>query len=444
MPSLVVDSGRLHWLIGRAGEDSPDAGVPSMQTAYEASVFPQPGDQQAWSERWEANWALFEAYEHTLSIDDTGDEDRSYDGIAVFTASVFDGPDTGHIHDITDRVFAPGSKLRITHIHFVLQEICILYSSGRTTGLVINLGHELTVLGVYEGHMLGETARRAAMTANEDVYLHDDFQWEDSVQLAELVMGAVMSAPIDTRRGLLSNILIGGGRWGGWPQLASHLRSWLEPLVASRLPALAPSHLRVIQSPEAGASAWIGGSVLGSIMRTRVPYLTGGAWRRRQGCMGVLGALFAKTPPLGGDTPPHLLRQDSGPLLLQERWGLWDSTLLPADEGAWKAAAQQRAWALVCAAPSLCAKLPPELCELIAAELLRRAGWLALAAAPACTFLPPLEDTSSAAPSDLREGDVAALDEEEHAALRRAHAPCVELLRLTINEERRKHPSRYP
>ena len=249
MPSLVVDSGRLHWRIGRAGEDSPDAGVPSMQTVYDASVFLQPGDQQAWRERWEANWALFEAYERTLSIgdDDTGDEDASYDGIAVFTASVFDGPDTGHIHDIANRVFAPGSKLRITHIHFVLQELCILYSNGRTTGLVINLGHELTILGVYEGNMLGETARRSVMT-HEDVYLHDDFQWEDSVQLAELVMSAIMSAPIDTRRDLLGNIVIGGGRWGGWPQLASHLTSWLEPLVASRLPALPPLSLKVIKS----------------------------------------------------------------------------------------------------------------------------------------------------------------------------------------------------
>jgi len=69
MVALVVDAGRLHWFIGRAGEDYPDAGVPSHQDVYDASVFPQHGDQHALSQRRLANWTLLEAYEGTLSID---------------------------------------------------------------------------------------------------------------------------------------------------------------------------------------------------------------------------------------------------------------------------------------------------------------------------------------------------------------------------------------
>ena len=229
MPPLVVDAGRLHWLIGRAGEDSPDAGVPSQQHTYDASVFPKYGDEQALRDRRDANWALFDAYESSLRMDIDNDyDDDAYDGIALFTATVFDDATSPHIRNVADRVFAHESTLRITHIHFVLQELLILYASGRTTGLVINLGHDLTILGVYDGHMLGESARRVPMRVSEDVFLESFERWEETMQLTSLVMSAVMSAPIDTRRQLLQNIIIGGGSWGGWPQLQSHLTSRLE------------------------------------------------------------------------------------------------------------------------------------------------------------------------------------------------------------------------
>ena len=82
-------------------------------------------------------------------------------------------------------------------------------------------------------------------------------------------------------------------------------------------------------------------------MRGRVPYLTAEAWRERQ-------------------------RQQAGSAL--GRGYAWDSCLLPADAAAWEAAAHHRAMDLVRSAPSLCAKLPPELCELITAALLRLSG----------------------------------------------------------------------
>jgi hypothetical protein len=234
---VVVDAGRLHFLIGLAGEDSPDAGVPSHQSAYDASVFPCHGDEQALRERREANWALLEDYESGLNrpvyVGDDDDDDG--DRTALFTATVFDAADSEHIRDVADRVFARGSKLRITHIHFALQELLILTASGRSTGLVINLGHDLTILGVFQGHMLGETARRVRMTASEDVFLSSAEEWERSMQLTALVTSAVMSAPIDTRRDLLRSVLVGGGRWGGWAGLAARaLRRALRMLPGRR------------------------------------------------------------------------------------------------------------------------------------------------------------------------------------------------------------------
>ena len=54
MTSLVVDAGRLHWFVGRAGEDSPDA-CPN----YDTTEFPGHGDESLLKRR-EANWQIFE------------------------------------------------------------------------------------------------------------------------------------------------------------------------------------------------------------------------------------------------------------------------------------------------------------------------------------------------------------------------------------------------
>lgn len=125
--------------------------------------------------------------------------------------------------------------------------------------------------------------------------------------------------------------------------------------------------------------------------------------------------------------------------------GGWESGLLPADLAAWKGAARDAASALVRAAPSVCAVLPPELCDAIAVALLRRTGWHSFAAPRARAFLPPADDTflpadraiavasadarlaalSLGASDDVEEAAAAGIDEEWHVTLRRAHAACV-------------------
>ena len=395
MPAVVVDAGRLHWLIGRAGEDSPDTGMPhSLQGAYDPSVFPS--DPKALRQRRMINFGLLEEYERALSISYDGDDEDAYDGTAVISTGIFEDADSEYLRWLLDRVFARDRTLRFEYVHVVLQEALILYSSGRTTGLVINLGHDLTVVGVYDGYLLGETARRVPMTASEDAYLVSKEDWDDSVGFTALVTSAVMSAPIDTRRALLQSVVIGGGRWGGWTQLKSHLQSRLEAWLAARcsggpiLPAIAthlqncPPPVKVIQPPEARGAVWLGGSVLGSIMRTRVPYLTADIWRARQQPRGGEAE---------GDTPPHLLRQDSGPQLQFEAGDQWTASLLPTDRPAWEAAARARALALVHAAPSLCAKLPAELCAAIADVLLEQSGLLSNAELRATAHLPPRDDS---------------------------------------------------
>ena len=109
---------------------------------------------------------------------------------------------------------------------------------------------------------------------------------------------------------------------------------------------------------------------------------------------------------------------------------------------------RKRALALVHAAPMLCAKLPLELLEAVASELLKASGWYAFAAPCARRFLPPQDDTFQAAAdrSDRAEGqatltldgtvgtglDGLALDDESYSLKCRAHAPCVAELHQRI------------
>ena len=274
--TLVVDSGRLHWWIGQAGMDSPDNGL-----TYTGYSFPAHGDSASMAERLQLNWSLLEQHvaEHRTALDKT----------ALFVCSVCDDVESDHVRNIADTLFAPDSSrpgLRgdLSYLQVVPQELLILYASGCTTGLVINLGFDLTICGVYEGHLLGETVRRVPMVASENVFSADPDAWEERTRLGSLLTSAVEAAPIDTRRDLLRNILIGGGRWGGWRNLQAHLHRQIDGWLATRRQGersgavRTPMAIRVIQPPESGASAWIGGSILGSLGNRSYSMISADEW----------------------------------------------------------------------------------------------------------------------------------------------------------------------
>lgn len=110
------------------------------------------------------------------------------------------------------------------------------------------------------------------------------------MHLGSLLAEAIEAAPIDVRRDLLRNVIVCGGRWGGWPKLREHLCAQLDEWLLRRRasqPTMRdgqanPMMAKVIHPPEAGASAWIGGSILGSLSVVSVR----------------AGSQLASTPPL--------------------------------------------------------------------------------------------------------------------------------------------------
>ena len=163
MVSLVIDSGRLNWRIGDAGDDSASSFTCRCDDCTAADAYPAHGDARALQARWESNLSLLKEYVHMKSLqqeDGVQEEDEQFDGSALFTCSACDDSQSQHIRDILSAVYSPESTLGITYCDIVPQEILILCSSGRTTGLVVNLGFDVTVVGVSDGQLLGETVRR--------------------------------------------------------------------------------------------------------------------------------------------------------------------------------------------------------------------------------------------------------------------------------------------
>ena len=81
------------------------------------------------------------------------------------------------------------------------QELLALYGTGRTTGMCVNLGSELSAYAVYEGYALPQCARRRAWGSSG----------ADASTVAAIVAEAIFSAPLDCRMDLINSIILCGG-----------------------------------------------------------------------------------------------------------------------------------------------------------------------------------------------------------------------------------------
>jgi hypothetical protein len=369
MASLVVDSGRLTWLIGVAGDDSPDVN-PRTQQQYDANTFPAHCNSEALRQRWRDNATLFSDYARGRRLiahdDDEFDPDDGFDldHTAVFTCSVCDDAESQNLRDILSMVFAPNAEHGISLVDIVPQEVLMLYASGRVTGLVVNLGFHLTVMGMYEGHLLGETVRRVPMLASEDAFIADPAAWEQRIHLGALVTEAIEAAPIDTRKELARSVVVSGGSWGGWAGIKEHLTAHATQLYkwdTTRSMGHVSHHVNVVRPPEAGAAAWIGGSILGTL----------GAYRNT--------AMRTRDQWLRSTPHEH-----------PERWHP-PRLAVPPDREADVAARRARAIELVRSAPLLCAKLPEELQAAVAELVAPRLTYPDVPALRTTAFLPPQE-----------------------------------------------------
>ena len=169
------------------------------------------------------------------------------------------------------------------------QEVLQMLGTGRSTGLVLNVGIDVHVCAIYQEYVLAETVRtlpgkgqHAKNLETEEAcraWLADD--------VVELIAAAVATAPFDTRRDLLSNIVVTGGNS---PFVDERTRSIIQAMVADTVqrttskdceadacgpPGVGPIKVAILSVGDSVSACrrlgWVGGSVVASLSTSYSP-----------------------------------------------------------------------------------------------------------------------------------------------------------------------------
>lgn len=304
-PMLVIDAGRFNWKAGDAGRDSPCEIEPEAAEAVRLGRELQRlrNGGADWSQQ--AELQLLRDHRDTccakmvesLSQRVARGEVQPYE-LALVTVPLLERPDDpeGQATWLMRRLFDGLPSLR--GIALQNQELLSLYASGRTTGLVVNLGSELSAVAIWEGYLLSHTANvvrnpqyDSLPSSAQNVEAME--RWVHTSGLVDVVEGAIAEAPIDTRKDLLTNIVITGGMRA---QLGTAGQACCEHLPSALLRRLTTvgylrsnppgvgavaehpvdRFIQLVCPPERDCAAWIGGSVVGSLnatFRSREPLI---------------------------------------------------------------------------------------------------------------------------------------------------------------------------
>jgi len=105
--------------------------------------------------------------------------------------------------------------MHVYRISFMPREVAQLLSNGMDTACVVNVDLESISVVCFARHcVLLEATRRAPFLASQHANAKDPGDWLAATGLADLVVGAVLDAPIDVRRELLDTILVSDAAGG--------------------------------------------------------------------------------------------------------------------------------------------------------------------------------------------------------------------------------------
>eukprot|EP00731_Ephydatia_muelleri_P028075 Em0019g948a len=198
-------------------------------------------------------------------------------------------------------------------VYIAIQAVLTLYAQGLLTGMAIDIGDGVThICPVYEGFSLQHLTRsynieKEQKLAQETTVLVETYTLPDgrvvklggerfqapevlfqphlidveSVGIAELLFNTIQAADIDTRAELYKHIVLSGGSTM-FPGLPSRLEReikqlYLEQVLKGDTEKLSKFKLRIEDPPRRKHMVFLGGAVLGDIMKDRDTF-----WMSRQ------------------------------------------------------------------------------------------------------------------------------------------------------------------
>jgi len=232
---LCLDLGTLHWRVGLCGDDAPSldtslhaerpAHVPDQRVAahpfaaelglegpgggqpglsetepylarrvLERAIANAPGARQC---LWELHCemlegALRETYQSTTTSRDV-----------ICTLPLFTEPDSAAMTERLRVFFDDSGPFRragfeVEKLLFAHPEVLALYATGRTAGLSVNLGSNITAMAVYEGYLIESASRSFPWPRDADALMP---------QLVSMIIEAIEACPPDAQKDLATNIV---------------------------------------------------------------------------------------------------------------------------------------------------------------------------------------------------------------------------------------------
>lgn len=172
-------------------------------------------------------------------------------------------------------------------MYISLQDVLSLYTTGKSTGCVLDSGDGMTSLtAVFEGCLLSHAMSRhdfggyelpdgnVIVIGNEqfkcpEVLFQKSFGLDTELPgIHGLVHRAITSCDINVRRDLFANIVLAGGNTM-FPGLAERLTAELTHLVPSK-----SVKIGVTAPLDSKYSVWVGGSILASVPQFKSMWIT--------------------------------------------------------------------------------------------------------------------------------------------------------------------------
>jgi len=252
----ILSLGELWWEIGRAGDDQPTAkGKDSQVMAIIEGKIEFDSWDKAERDRF---FKELEKVDHR---------------VILCIVSDVENPGRTKVARFLDQIKEKLEPKTAWHITFAASGILALYSSGRTTGLVLSMdptlqSTKISTVAIYEGYCVSDAAQWETITHQEKLNHTDNVINHLAKTAAALVSETLRRCPIDCRKDFFKNIVLSGPL----SNLKDSQGACISDLIRHALnkPQLRTQTFKVVMPNDGNHVSWIGGSILASLRSFRL------------------------------------------------------------------------------------------------------------------------------------------------------------------------------